>query len=377
MKKRPPQSFEIPSNNGSAKSPKLSDRKGERTEHNKTSRKPKAIKKQAVITMTSDEAAQLDRPPLIDDISELKYLDSTRPLPASSFQFRWSKVMLVSLIGLISLAFGVWLEQLISGLFAKYDWLGWVAVAVTGLFILSILVIVIREILAIRQMTKVSQLQQNARTAIESNDTAIAKQLWVELLNLYRNRPDTARGRAELDRNTDEVIDGQDMILLAENSLMKPLDGQARTMIMKSAKRVSVVTAVSPKALIDVGYVIYENAKLLRAIAVLYGGRPGTFGFFKLSRSVLAHLAVTGTLAIGEGLVQQVVGQGLAARISSRLGEGVVNGLLTARIGLAAMDVCRPVPFSPGSRPGISDFLSELTRFSTPKDAEPESAKMK
>jgi uncharacterized membrane protein YcjF (UPF0283 family) len=28
-----------------------------------------------------------------------------------------------------------------------------------------------------------------------------------------------------------------------------------------------------------------------------------------------------------------------------RLGEGVINGLLTARIGIAAMDLCRPLAF--------------------------------
>ena len=49
---------------------------------------------------------------------------------------------------------------------------------------------------------------------------------------------------------------------------------------------------------------------------------------------------------MSEGLVHQVVGQGLAAKLSSRLGEGVINGMLTARIGLACIELCRPLPFS-------------------------------
>ena len=94
---------------------------------------------------------------------------------------------------------------------------------------------------------------------------------------------------------------------------------------------------------------------------------PGTLGFFRLARDVLAHLAVTGSIAVGDSFVQQIVGHGLAARLSAKLGEGVVNGMMTARIGIAAMETARPLPFSAVKRPGMSDFLSALTAFATRK----------
>ena len=117
-------------------------------------------------------------------------------------------------------------------------------------------------------------------------------------------------------------------------------------MILDAAKRVSLVTAVSPRALVDVAYVVFEAGRLIRRLAELYGGRPGTLGFFRLARNVLAHLAVTGSIAVGDSFVQQIVGHGLAARLSAKLGEGVVNGMMTARIGIAAMETARPLPFS-------------------------------
>jgi putative membrane protein len=95
--------------------------------------------------------------------------------------------------------------------------------------------------------------------------------------------------------------------------------------------------------------------RLLRRIAEIYGGRPGVLGFFRLARSIGAHLAVTGGMAVGDSLVQQLLGHGIAARLSARLGEGVLNGLLTARIGLAAMAVCRPVPFASMKPPGVRE----------------------
>ena len=130
---------------------------------------------------------------------------------------------------------------------------------------------------------------------------------------------------------------------------------------MQSAKRVSIVTAISPRALVDIGYVLFESGRLIRRISELYGGRPGFLGFLKLVRDVAAHLAVTGSIAVGDSLAQQIIGHGLAARLSARLGEGVVNGLMTVRIGIAAMETARPLPFVARKRPGMGEFLSAIT----------------
>ena len=142
--------------------------------------------------------------------------------------------------------------------------------------------------------------------------------------------------------------------------MLAPLDRRARALILNASKRVSVVTAISPRAIVDLAYVVFEVSRLVRAMAELYGGRPGTLGLFRLMRDVVAHLAVTGSIAVGDGLAQQVLGHGVAAKLSKRLGEGVINGLLTARIGIAAMDLCRPLPFRALKRPGIGDFLADL-----------------
>ena len=126
----------------------------------------------------------------------------------------------------------------------------------------------------------------------------------------------------------------------------------------------SVVTAVSPRAFFDVAFVLYESVRLIRRIAAIYGGRPGTLGLFRLLKAVLSHLAVTGSIAVGDTILQQFVGHGLAGRLSTKLGEGVVNGLMTARIGLSAMDVCRPLPFLGTERPRLKDLAGNLVSFS-------------
>jgi putative membrane protein len=120
------------------------------------------------------------------------------------------------------------------------------------------------------------------------------------------------------------------------------------------------VTAVSPRAIVDVAFVIFVAVRLLRTLARIYGGRPGLFGFLRLAKAAFNHLAVTGGMAVGDSLMQQVLGLGLAARISAKLGEGVLNGLMTARFGLAALSVCRPLPFIREETPKIGDVAGEL-----------------
>jgi putative membrane protein len=125
---------------------------------------------------------------------------------------------------------------------------------------------------------------------------------------------------------------------------------------------VSLVTAISPRAVIDMLFVLLNALALVRRLATLYGARPGPLGVLKLFRQVISHLAVTGGVAVTDSLLQQVIGHGLAARLSARLGEGMLNGLLTARLGLLAIDLVRPLPFYDLPRPALNDLAGTLLR---------------
>ncbi|MEL6920531.1 MAG: TIGR01620 family protein, partial [Pseudomonadota bacterium] len=203
-------------------------------------------------------------------------------------------------------------------------------------------------------------------------DAGGTKRCAAELLAHFSSDPNTAAGRAELATLSGEVMDADDLYALHEKALLTGIDRQAIATVSASAKRVSVVTAVSPRALVDIGYVLFETMRLIRVIAELYGGRAGALGTLTLARRVVSHLAITGTISVGEGILQQALGHGIAARISARLGEGVINGIMTARVGIAAMEVCRPAPFYTLKRPSVSDLLPRIlpTRDKTDLQAE-------
>ncbi|MCE7030671.1 YcjF family protein [Jiella avicenniae] len=279
-------------------------------------------------------------------------------------RFSFGKLLAASLGLLLSIGIGLAIDAIVRDVFERSEWLGWTALGLALLALFALLAVVIRETVGLMRLAAVDRERKRALAAYRGDSLAEAKLAVATLETLLSDRPETARGRADIAALEGEVIDGADLIALAEERMLGPLDAKARALVLASAKRVSVVTAVSPKALVDVAYVVFENVKLIRKMAELYGARPGMLGLVKLTRDVLGHLAVTGSIAVGDSLVQQVIGHGLAARLSQRLGEGVVNGLLTARVGLAAMDLCRPLPFLRARRPRIGAILSELTAHS-------------
>jgi putative membrane protein len=272
----------------------------------------------------------------------------------------WLGILLSALSGLLLLGLGLAVENLIVDLYAIAPWLGWVALGLAVLALLAFLAIIGREVSGIWREQKIENLREAAIDALAVKDHRAAKGIVSDLLNLYGGRASAAQGSARLRGLTDEIIDADDRLAIAERELLAPLDIQAKRAIAGAAKQVSLVTAVSPRAIVDVAFVIFVAVRLLRTLARIYGGRPGLFGFLRLAKAAFNHLAVTGGMAVGDSLMQQVLGLGLAARISAKLGEGVLNGLMTARFGLAALSVCRPLPFIREETPKIGDVAGEL-----------------
>jgi putative membrane protein len=249
---------------------------------------------------------------------------------------------------------------LIGDLFARSRVLGIAGLVLAGLAGAALFVLVFREVFGIIRQGRIAQLHIAFAGARATDDGDAARHHIDALIALYARRPQLARTSADLKALKQEIVDGRDLIDIAERNLVAPLDRDVRREIALAAKRVSLVTAVAPRAIVDVIFVAGQVLYLVRRIAEIYGGRPGFLGFLKLMRSVAAHLAITGGVAVGDSLLQQVLGHGIASKISARLGEGVLNGLLTTRVGLSAMSVCRPMPFAVEAAPRVGDVAPFL-----------------
>jgi putative membrane protein len=272
----------------------------------------------------------------------------------------WASMFWSALGGLVTLGLGLAATRLIEDLFARSQILGTLGLVLAVLAGLALTVIVGREVRGLMRLTAVERLRERAELALLGDDRELAGAVVRDLLAVERVEPRLARARTELKGHLDAIIDGADLVRLAERTLMAPLDDEARRLVGRAAKRVSVVTAVSPRAAVDMVFVLVTVVGLVRRLADLYGARPGLLGLIRLLRLTVAHLAVTGGIAATDSLIQQVVGHGVAAKLSARLGEGVLNGLLTARLGLAAIEVSRPLPFAALAPPSVSDLAGDL-----------------
>lgn len=287
-------------------------------------------------------------------------LETAPLLPRRSL--RWGPLFWGSLGGIVLLGLGLGLTNLVEDLFNRSTALGAVGLSFAAAFAVALLAIGLREIRALLRLSTIETLHLRASAVLASDDRVEAAAILRELMRLAHGNPRLAHARAVLQSHSRDIIDGADLLRLAEREVMAPLDAEARRLIITAAQRVSIVTAVSPRALVDMLFVFAAAARLIRQLALLYGGRPGLLGLIKLTRQAIAHLAITGGLAASDSLVQQMLGHGIAAKLSARLGEGLLNGLLTARLGLATIDVTRPLPFAALPRPALADLAADLMR---------------
>lgn len=267
---------------------------------------------------------------------------------------RWFWRLLLALVGTLA-SIAAW--NLATGLIAANPILGYAVTALILAFVAVCLAIAVKEIAAFSRLAKIDRLHHAAQEALASEDLSGARALTDDLVSLYKAREDTAWGRAQLAERRDEIFDASGLIAHAETALLAPLDKQAVREVEAAARQVAAVTALVPLALADVVAALTSNLRMIRRIAEVYGGRSGTLGSWRLTRAVMSHLVATGAVAVGDDMLEPILGGGLLGRLSRRFGEGMVNGALTARVGVAAIEVCRPLPFTAAPRPSVRGII--------------------
>lgn len=143
--------------------------------------------------------------------------------------------------------------------------------------------------------------------------------------------------------------------------LVQPvLDRQARREIGRHAAESTLMIAVSPLALVDMAFIAWRNLRLVNRIAAIYGIELGYFSRIRLFRLVLLNMAFAGASELVREVGMDWMSQDIAARLSARAAQGIGAGLLTARLGIKAMELCRPLPWLENDKPRLGDFRREL-----------------
>ncbi len=272
---------------------------------------------------------------------------------------RWFWSLAVAITGFV-VSLAAW--DFVTGLIERNPVLGAIALGLGAAFVLVALLIALREWLGFVRLGRVDRLRRQAEEARRDDDLQGARAVLAGLVRLYKGREGMGWGLSRVAAREGEVFEAADLFDLIEAELMTPLDAAATAEIEAAARQVATVTAIVPLALADVVAALAANLRMIRRVAEIYGGRAGFFGSWRLARAVMTHLVATGAVAVGDDLVGSVAGGGVLSKISRRFGEGVINGALTARVGVAAMEVCRPLPFGPGRRPAVSAVVGRALK---------------
>jgi len=267
---------------------------------------------------------------------------------------RWFWGLLSGVLGvMISVAAWDFVYRLID----RLPILGWAVAALIVALLIVVALLVLRELAALGRLKRLDGLRRQADVALADANLEQAQAVAARLIGLYAGREDTSWGRARMEEQLSEQFDAVAVLELVEAEVLAPLDARASREVEAAARQVATVTALVPLALADVAVALTANLRMIRRVAEVYGGRGGLLGSWRLMRAVFAHLVATGAVAVGDDMLEPLLGGSILSKLSRRFGEGLVNGALSARVGVAAMEVCRPLAFTPRHRPSVRGMV--------------------
>jgi len=158
---------------------------------------------------------------------------------------------------------------------------------------------------------------------------------------------------------TDEHSD-EEQLQLFERFVLAELDKQAQQLIYRAATDTSLAVAISPFALADMLLVLWRSSRMVREVAQLYGAGIGQLRSLVLLKRFLTALLWAGGSELALDMASDVIGSELTAKLSARAGQGIIAGLLVARLGNLAQQQLRPLPASSVSKVNISKLAASL-----------------
>ena len=152
----------------------------------------------------------------------------------------------------------------------------------------------------------------------------------------------------------------REVLLLYSHLVLAEADSRALRNVVKQSGDTAVMVAFSQFAAIDMLLLFWRNLRVIEDVTTAYGIELGYWGRIGLLRQVLRNMAYAGAAEVATEVGMEMMGAGITGKISASVAQGIGAGLLTARLGLRAMDACRPIPWSADERPKLDAVRKQL-----------------
>lgn len=138
-----------------------------------------------------------------------------------------------------------------------------------------------------------------------------------------------------------------DVFQLYEHQVLRDMDERAKKVIVKRSRENGVIVALSPVAWLDMFLTLARSLRMIREISEIYGLRAGVWGRMQLYRRVARNLILIGMTDLATDAAVDVIGAGIAGKLSASLGQGVAAGIYSTRLGYMTVKAVRPLGISP------------------------------
>jgi len=144
-----------------------------------------------------------------------------------------------------------------------------------------------------------------------------------------------------------------ELLQLYSRLVLSRVDEKALAEIARFSTEAVVLVALSPVAIIDMLIMLWRNLRMINKVAGLYGLKLGYWSRIKLIKQVFVNMVYAGASELVADFGAEMIGADLLGKLSGRLAQGLGAGMLTARLGVKTMQLCRPIPFD--DKPKLSD----------------------
>lgn len=273
---------------------------------------------------------------------------------------RWRKRLLGALgVGLVG-TLVVQAVSYVTGLIDVQPLLGWPLAVLTGVTVGSGLTYAAIELRDFRRLSRRAKLRSEAERLAASELHGEAGPLIDAIAESLAPQAQTGRAVAEFRARASDALNDAEQLVLFERQVVAPIDRAAYRLVMEGSRDIGILTALAPTGLLDGVLVLWRTSVMMRQIARLYGVAPGPAATLMLLRRCFRNAALAGLADIVAHAAVEHVGASLLAMLSARAGQGAGNALLAARLGLAAVRECRPLPFITERPPRLAELRKAI-----------------
>ncbi|MDM8565001.1 TIGR01620 family protein [Candidatus Halobeggiatoa sp. HSG11] len=212
----------------------------------------------------------------------------------------------------------------------------------------------------IHRLQTVAKLQQEGEQLMTNDGYGNAMRYVNKITQFYNYRPEIKTRLEHFYLTISDSHHDREVCDLFSDFVLKDIDQQAYKIVTKRSQETALWVMISQIVLLDTVLTLWRNARMIRDVAELYGAKPGFLGSFKLVGTVMQSLIYAGVSEMAADNVAEIVGGSVLSIMSAQVAQGLGSGLLTARVGMYAMQACRPLPFVDENKPKIKDIRREI-----------------